>query len=142
MFRKRKMSPSPDQDRNRGSEVKSNRDVSTDSDFKEDVLQISDSDDTGYEIENHDCSEDDNDVDSELGNSEARSSHAVSYPKGVRWSMRLAGVSGHTILESRGLTTKQRLRQRPTPNSAIESVVPDSDDEAAQEGKTDLPESA
>jgi len=76
-----------------------------------------------------------------LGNLEAPSSHAVSYPKGVRCSKRLAGVPSHTILESRGLTAKQRLRQRPTRNSAMESInVSDSEDEA-REGKRDLSES-
>ncbi|KAF1893515.1 hypothetical protein Lal_00001999 [Lupinus albus] len=151
---KRKRSPGSDQDRNKGSEVKSDgEDVSSDSDSKGGMLQISDtdSDDSGYaienpdEIENHDdSSEEDNDADdSEQGNPETHSSHAVSYhPKGSRCSMRLAGVSSHSILESRGLTSKQRLRQRPTHNSAIDSVVvSDSDDEAGQEGKTSFPES-
>ncbi|XP_061346268.1 DDT domain-containing protein DDR4 [Gastrolobium bilobum] len=139
---KRKRSPDTDQDKNRGSEDKSNiEDASTDSDSKGDVLQISDSDDTGYEIENHSNSEEDGDIDSEAGNSEAHSSRAVSYPKGIRCSKRLAGVSRHTVPESIGLTTKQRLRQRPTRNSAIESIVPDSEDDEAHEGKTDLSES-
>ncbi|KAG5048482.1 hypothetical protein AAZX31_04G071600 [Glycine max] len=91
-------------------------------------------------VENHGSSEEDG-VDGELGNLEAPSSHAVSYPKGVRCSKRLAGVPSHTILESRGLTAKQRLRQRPTRNSAMESInVSDSEDEA-REGKRDLSES-
>ncbi|KAL2346824.1 hypothetical protein Fmac_000824 [Flemingia macrophylla] len=139
---KRKKSSVADQDKTRGSEDKSNsKDVSTDGDSERDVFPVSDSDDdTGYEVENHGSSEEDG-VDGEAGNSEAQSSHAVSYPKGVRCSKRLAGVASHTILESRGLTAKQRLRQRPTRNSAIESViVSDSEDEAC-EGKTDLSES-
>ncbi|XP_020228079.1 DDT domain-containing protein DDR4 [Cajanus cajan] len=139
---KRKKSPVADQDKTRGSEDKSNsKDVSTDGDSERDVFPVSDSeDDTGYKVENHGSSDEDG-VDGEMGNSEAHSSHAVSYPKGVRCSKRLAGVASHTILESRGLTTKQRLRQRPTRNSAIESViVSDSEDEAC-EGKTDLSES-
>lgn len=145
MRSKRKKSVDTDEDRNRGSEDKSNgKDVSTDSDSKRDVLPMSDSEDTGYEVENHGNSEDDDDIDSETGNSEAHSgnaiANAVSHPKGVRCSKRLAGVPGHTLLESRGLTTKQRVRQRPTRNSAIESIVPDSEDEA-HEGKTDLSES-
>ncbi|OIV97761.1 hypothetical protein TanjilG_12518 [Lupinus angustifolius] len=151
---KRKVSPGSDQDRNKGLEVKSDgEDVSSDSGSEGGMLQISDTDgdDSGYEIENPgeieyhvDSSEEDNNADdSEQGNPETHSSNAVSYhPKGSRCSMRLAGVSSHCILESRGLTSKQRLRQRPTPNSAIDSVVvSDSDDEAAQEGKAGLPES-
>ncbi|TKY74659.1 Remodeling and spacing factor 1 [Spatholobus suberectus] len=148
---KRKKSPVADQDKTRGSEDKTResedksntKDVSTDSDSERDVFPVSDSDDTGYENENHGSSEDaeEDGVDGEFGNSEAHSSHAVSYPKGVRCSKRLAGVASHTILESRGLTTKQRLRQRPTRNSAIESIIVlDSEDEA-HEGKTDLSES-
>ena len=103
---------------------------------------MSDSDDTVYEVENHGYSEDDDDdADSELGNSEAHFARAVPYLKGVRYSKRLAGVPSHTLIESRGLATKQRLRQRPTRNSAIEPVViPDSEDEA-HEGKADLSES-
>ncbi|XP_019414642.1 PREDICTED: DDT domain-containing protein DDR4 [Lupinus angustifolius] len=153
-YLKRKVSPGSDQDRNKGLEVKSDgEDVSSDSGSEGGMLQISDTDgdDSGYEIENPgeieyhvDSSEEDNNADdSEQGNPETHSSNAVSYhPKGSRCSMRLAGVSSHCILESRGLTSKQRLRQRPTPNSAIDSVVvSDSDDEAAQEGKAGLPES-
>lgn len=142
IFGKRKKSPVADQDKTGGSEDKSNsKDVSAESESERDVCQVSDSDDTGYKTENHGSSEEDG-IDGELGNSEAHSSHAaVSYPKGVRSSKRLAGVAGYTILESRGLAAKQRLRQRPTRNSAIESiVVADSEDEA-HEGKTDLSES-
>ncbi|RDX62484.1 DDT domain-containing protein DDR4, partial [Mucuna pruriens] len=141
---KRKKSPVADQDKTRGSEDKSNtNDVSTDSDSERGVFPISDSDDTGYEIDNRGGSEEENGIDSELGNSEAHTSHAVSYPKGVRCSKRLAGVASHTILESRGLTAKQRLRQRPTRNSAIESIVVSSDSEdEAHEGKTDFSESS
>lgn len=143
MLSKRKKSAGADQDRNRGSEDKSNsEDVSTDSDSKMDAVSISDSDDAGYNVENHSSSEEEEeeeeDIDSEMGNSEAPVSHAVSNPKGVRCSKRLAGVPGHAVPESRGLTAKQRVRQRPTRNTAIESiVVPDSEDEAV-EGKTDL----
>ncbi|CAJ1973781.1 unnamed protein product [Sphenostylis stenocarpa] len=128
---KRKKTPVADQDKTRGSEDPSNtKDVSTDSDSERDVLQISDSDDdVGSEVENYGSSEED-DVDGELGNSEAPSSHAVSYPKGVRCSKRLAGIPSLAILESRGLTTKQTLRQRPTRNSALESImISDSEDE-------------
>lgn len=138
---KRRKSPVADQDRNGGSEDQSNvEDVSTDNDSKMDVFAISDSDDTGYEIENHGGSEEEeeeDDTDSKMGNSEAPVSQAVSYPKGVRCSNRLAGVPGHAVPESRGLAAKQRVRQRPTRNTAIEStVVLDSEDEA-HEGKTD-----
>jgi len=140
MLSKRKKSPAADQDRNRGSEDDSDIDVSADSDdSKRDVQPISESDDAGYEIENHSSSSEENDDHvSQVDNSEEQSSHAVSYPKGIRSSKRIAGVPGHTVPESMGLTAKQRVRQRPTRNTAIEStVVPDSEDES-DEGKTDL----
>ncbi|AES73759.2 hypothetical protein MtrunA17_Chr3g0138691 [Medicago truncatula] len=136
---KRKKSPAADQDRNRGSEDDFDIDVSADSDdSKRDTQPISESDDAGYEIENHSSSEENDEHVGQADNSEEHSSHAVSYPKGVRSSKRIAGVPGHTVPESMGLTAKQRVRQRPTRNTAIEStVVPDSEDES-DEGKTDL----
>ncbi|KAG2400221.1 DDT domain-containing protein [Vigna angularis] len=139
---KRKRSPVADQDKTRQSEDQSKtKDVSTDSDSERDIMQISDDVDAGYEVENDGISEEENFVDGELVNSEALSSHAVSYPKGVRCSKRLAGVPSHAILESRGLTTKQTLRQRPTRNSALESImILDSEDEE-HDGKTDLSDS-
>ncbi|XP_047154324.1 DDT domain-containing protein DDR4 [Vigna umbellata] len=139
---KRKRSPVADQDKTRQSEDQSKtKNVSTDSDSERDIMQISDDVDAGYEVENDGISEEENFVDGELVNSEAPSSHAVSYPKGVRCSKRLAGVPSHAILESRGLTTKQTLRQRPTRNSALESImILDSEDEA-HDGKTDLSDS-
>ncbi|CAK8568721.1 unnamed protein product [Lathyrus sativus] len=135
------------QDRNKGSEDDSNMDVSSDSDddsdddSNRDAQSISESDDSGYEIENHSSSEENDEHDRQMDNSEANSSDAVSYPKGVRASKRLAGVPGHTVPESIGLAAKQRVRQRPTRNTAIEStVVSDSEDET-HGGKTDLSES-
>lgn len=142
-FSRRKTSRVADQDQTKQSKDQCNtKDVSTDSDSERDVLQIFDNDDAGYEVENHGSSEEEDDVDRELANSEALSSQAVSYPKGVRCSKRLAGVPSHSILESRGLTTKQTLRQRPTRNSALESIMILDSDEEAHEGKTDLSESA
>ncbi|XP_027356888.1 DDT domain-containing protein DDR4 [Abrus precatorius] len=137
---KRKKSLVADQGKTKGSEDKSNiKDISIDSDSEGGVLSIlDDSDDTGHEIENQSSSEEENDddIESESGNSEAHSSPVVSYPKGVRCSKRLAGVASHTILESRGLATKQRLRQRPTRNFAVESIIISDSDDEAHEGKT------
>ncbi|KAF5461494.1 hypothetical protein F2P56_017586 [Juglans regia] len=43
---------------------------------------------------------------------------------------RLTGATAHADVSNRGLGTKNRLRQRPTRNSALDSIViPDSDDE-------------
>ncbi|KAG5031020.1 hypothetical protein JHK82_014635 [Glycine max] len=79
-------------------------------------------DDTGYKVENHGSSEEDAAVDGELGNLETPSSHAVFYPKGFR-------------------CCKQKPRQRPTRNSAMESVIVSDSEDEAREGKRDLSES-
>ncbi|KAL0330771.1 UNVERIFIED_CONTAM: DDT domain-containing protein DDR4 [Sesamum angustifolium] len=42
---------------------------------------------------------------------------------GLRFSKRLAGIPGHTAPESMNLGAKNRLRQRPSVNTAVESVV-------------------
>ncbi|KAK2661145.1 hypothetical protein Ddye_007678 [Dipteronia dyeriana] len=77
-----------------------------------------------------------NDNGSELGNSDeersnvSRTNHAaVIVPKhvGSRWSIRLAGGSNHPDVETRNLGTQNRLRQRPTRNSALDTVVLDSE---------------
>ncbi|XP_062097487.1 DDT domain-containing protein DDR4 [Humulus lupulus] len=52
-------------------------------------------------------------------------------PFGARWSTRLAGGTAHPSMEHRNLGTKNISRQRPTHNSAMDSiVVPDSDYES------------
>ncbi|KAK2997361.1 hypothetical protein RJ639_025175, partial [Escallonia herrerae] len=56
-------------------------------------------------------------------------------PWGSRWSMRVAGTAGHYLPEGRNVVAKNRLRQRPTHNTAIESaVVPDSEDDPENTG--------
>ncbi|GKU87147.1 hypothetical protein SLEP1_g1594 [Rubroshorea leprosula] len=57
-------------------------------------------------------------------------------PKGLRWSKRLAGVT-LPAPETSTLTTKNRLRQRPVLNSAINLIVPDSEDEIAENSSGD-----
>ncbi|GER40377.1 DDT domain superfamily [Striga asiatica] len=50
---------------------------------------------------------------------------------GSHFSKRLAGIPAHTISESINLGAKNRLRQRPSVNTALEpAVVPDSEDES------------
>ncbi|XWS72585.1 hypothetical protein CRYUN_Cryun02cG0052500 [Craigia yunnanensis] len=46
-----------------------------------------------------------------------------------RWSKRLAGVAIHPAVGTGNLGTKNRLRQRPVINSALDSIVPDSEDD-------------
>ncbi|KAJ6862393.1 hypothetical protein NC652_039288 [Populus alba x Populus x berolinensis] len=51
---------------------------------------------------------------------------------GSRWSSRLAGVASHPVVEAGNFGTKNRLRQRPMRNSALDSInVLDSDDETS-----------
>ncbi|XP_059644673.1 DDT domain-containing protein DDR4 [Cornus florida] len=51
---------------------------------------------------------------------------------GTRWSLRLAGTTDHPVSDTRG--AKNRLRQRPTRNTALENaVVFDSEDENSLE---------
>ncbi|BBG95421.1 hypothetical protein Prudu_003961 [Prunus dulcis] len=76
---------------------------------------------------------------SDSGKSETDKNHAQTdsialKPMGVRWSKRLAGDTSHPVLENRNLGTKNRSRQRPICNSALDSVVrQDSDDENSSE---------
>ncbi|KAL6216903.1 hypothetical protein ACLB2K_010121 [Fragaria x ananassa] len=52
---------------------------------------------------------------------------------GVRWSSRLAGGTNHQVVENRNSGAKNRSRQRPVCNSALDSVViQDSEDENSE----------
>ncbi|XP_062022737.1 DDT domain-containing protein DDR4 [Rosa rugosa] len=52
---------------------------------------------------------------------------------GVRWSTRLAGGTSHQVVENRNLGAKNRSRQRPVCNSALDSlVIQDSEDENSE----------
>eukprot|EP00257_Ricinus_communis_P015223 XP_015573095.1 DDT domain-containing protein DDR4 [Ricinus communis] len=79
-------------------------------------------------------SKSDNDYGNESGKSDEENANpgernCSKKPFGTRWSMRLAGVMNHPVPETRNLATKNRLRQRPTRNSALDSIVIDSEDE-------------
>ncbi|XP_044463470.1 DDT domain-containing protein DDR4-like [Mangifera indica] len=58
---------------------------------------------------------------------------SVQKPVGSCWSERLARDSNHPAMETRNLSTKSRLRQRPTRNSALDSIALDSDDDESSE---------
>ncbi|KAL3650843.1 hypothetical protein CASFOL_007246 [Castilleja foliolosa] len=63
----------------------------------------------------------------------------VNRPRGTRISERLAGVPAHTVSEGINLGAKNRLRQRPSVNTALESaVVPDSEDESSPGGTSEV----
>ncbi|KAL5783230.1 hypothetical protein ACOSP7_008259 [Xanthoceras sorbifolium] len=118
-------------------------DDSTDSDRlqeagKDDDDNVDEDDDDDY----NDKKDDDNGNGSDSSNSdEERINHskrnhaAVREQKhmGSRWSERLAGGSSHLDAETRNLGTKNIMRQRPTRNSALDTVVLDSDDEKSLE---------
>lgn len=113
-----------------------------DSDTESDVLQQ-----VGIDDEKKDsdyCAKMDDDG-GDFENSEADGNHAMLHSQkangfgtqkysGERWSERLAGATSDVVAENRSLGTNNRLRQRPTLNSALDSnVVPDSEDEDVPE---------
>ena len=57
---------------------------------------------------------------------------------GSRWSTRLTGSSTHSVSETKSPSAKNRSRQRPTRNSALETaVVPDSEDGLSSDNAND-----
>ena len=64
-----------------------------------------------------------------FGNFDEGTNREVSVQVGVRRSRRLARVHSHSIMESRGLTANNIMRQRPTLNSAIPTIVLSSDED-------------
>ncbi|XP_016474786.1 DDT domain-containing protein DDR4 [Nicotiana tabacum] len=110
----------------------------TDSETESDEPQGSndDVDDTSDEVDEADLDEDDTDSMKEIniaGNrkqSMKENSRLDYRPSSCRYSKRLAGVDGFAVPETTHMGAKNRLRQRPTVNTAAESVVvPDSEDE-------------
>lgn len=110
----------------------------TDSETESDEPQGSndDVDDTSDEVDEADLDEDDTDSMKEIniaGNrkqSMNENSRLDYRPSSCRYSKRLAGVDGFAVPETTHMGAKNRLRQRPTVNTAAESVVvPDSEDE-------------
>lgn len=75
--------------------------------------------------------------------SKRQSRHSDCKPSDLRWSIRLTEASSHPIAGARSAGTKNRLRQRPTRNTAIEStVIPDSEEDggSSENTKSDIPE--
>lgn len=112
---------------------------SLDSDTRSDRLQASIDDDDSDD--DYDSKRDGNGNDSESGNSDEEKNNPADgndtrKPVGSRWSKRLAGFGSHPVVEARNLGTKNRLRQRPTRNSALDLIVPDSDDENSSKHAT------
>ncbi|XP_011081843.1 DDT domain-containing protein DDR4 [Sesamum indicum] len=106
------------------------------SDAERDSQQGSDDADDSSQVEYDGEREDDG---NQNGNRDHQKVHSheqnmlfLHRSKGLRFSKRLAGIPGHTAPESMNLGAKNRLRQRPSVNTAVESVVvPDSEDESS-----------
>ncbi|XP_057957380.1 DDT domain-containing protein DDR4 [Malania oleifera] len=61
--------------------------------------------------------------------SSKQAAHLATRPKGMRWSRRLAaGIPSHPVMQNGNVGAKNRLRQRPIRNTALESIVLDSED--------------
>ncbi|XP_039024166.1 DDT domain-containing protein DDR4-like isoform X1 [Hibiscus syriacus] len=59
--------------------------------------------------------------------------HKKHMSMGSRRSKRLAGVDSHPAVRSGNFGTKNRSRQRPVVNSALETIVPDSEDDISSD---------
>ncbi|KAL6524118.1 hypothetical protein OROMI_031213 [Orobanche minor] len=111
-------------------------DESTESDIERSIHQeIHDSDDSShdeYDDEKEDDNDDDDVDDNNNGNHDRKNMQIVVKSRGLRASQRLAGVPGHMISEGINLGAKNRLRQRPSINTAFYSAVaPDSEDDSS-----------
>ncbi|KAK6119530.1 hypothetical protein DH2020_046731 [Rehmannia glutinosa] len=109
---------------------------STESDAERNSHQQRDnSDDSShdeYDGENEDDDNNNGNSDQEKVHSKEQNMRFGHRSRGLRFSERLAGIPGHTVSESLSLGLKNRLRQRPSVNTALESVVvPDSEDESS-----------
>lgn len=115
------------------------KDDSAGSDTASDRVEEVASDDDDNNWDDGGTKDEDKGDHSDSGKSETDKNHAqtdsiVLKPMGVRWSKRLAGDTSHPVMENRNLGTKNRSRQRPICNSALDSVVrQDSDDENSSE---------
>ncbi|KAM7259114.1 hypothetical protein ACFE04_014855 [Oxalis oulophora] len=75
----------------------------------------------------------DSDEEQENHISEKNVETIIPKPKGSRWSERLNGASDHPVMENGTLGAKSRLRQRPTRNSAMDSIILDSEEDYSSE---------
>lgn len=114
-----------DESNNSGTESVAERSSHQESDDSEDFSNEE------YESKKEDDGAKDSERDQLNIRSQKQNKPLVHRPKGMRFSKRLAGIPGHLIPEKVILGTKNRLRQRPSINTAYESiVVADSEDES------------
>ncbi|KAL3844142.1 hypothetical protein ACJIZ3_001545 [Penstemon smallii] len=90
-----------------------------------------DSDDSSHEEYEEKKEDDANEYGDKVNSQQQKqNTRLIHRSKDLRFSKRLAGIPGHTLPESMNLGAKNKLRQRPSLNTAAESVVvPDSEDE-------------
>ncbi|KAL8537147.1 hypothetical protein ACS0TY_012358 [Phlomoides rotata] len=114
-----------DESNHSGTESDAERSSHQESDYSED-----DNSDEERESEKEDDGAKDSERDQHNVRSQKQKKPLVHRPKGMRFSKRLAGIPGHITPESVNLVAKNRLRQRPSVNTAFDSIViPDSEDE-------------
>ncbi|GMI92529.1 hypothetical protein HRI_002922200 [Hibiscus trionum] len=111
------------------------------SDTEDDKVQ--EADDDGNEKEDDDDysrtdGDDNNGSDSDSNSAEENENlndenHKKHMSMGSRRSNRLAGVDIHPAVRTGNLGTKNRSRQRPVVNSALEIIVPDSEDDTSSD---------
>ncbi|KAL6501950.1 hypothetical protein OROGR_027083 [Orobanche gracilis] len=119
----------------KNSDSTSMDDESTESDIERSIHQvIHDSNDSSHD-EYDDEKEDDNDDDvddNNNGNHDRKNMQIIVNSRGLHTIKRLAGVPGHTVSKGINLGAKNRLRQRPSINTAFDSAVaPDSEDDSS-----------
>lgn len=117
----------------------------TESDRLQQDFKDGDDDDENEDDDYDGKKDDDNANASDSGNSDkerdnlGKRKHATALPVwkpitvGLCWSPRLAGGSSNHAMESKSLGAKNRLRQRPTHNSALDTIAVDSDNEISVE---------
>ncbi|PON65614.1 hypothetical protein PanWU01x14_116260 [Parasponia andersonii] len=101
------------------------QDVGSDEDDDDDFSGKGDADDSGF----RDSAT--SEVDRNRKKKKQKQTSRLAEHFGVRWSQRLVGGTGQPSVGNKNLRAKNILRQRPTRNSALDTIViPDSDDES------------
>ncbi|WRX35420.1 hypothetical protein QQP08_027907 [Theobroma cacao] len=109
------------------------------SDTEDDKLQEAGGDGNKDDGDYSSSKDGDDDTGSDSGNSAdgkenlGYENHEKDVSMASRWSKRLSGVAIHPAVGTGNLGTKNRLRQRPVINSALDIIVPDSEDDISLE---------
>ncbi|XP_050365111.1 DDT domain-containing protein DDR4 isoform X2 [Argentina anserina] len=120
------------------NEDSGNNSSNTESDMLEDAAGDEDDNNWDDDTKDEDTDEEDgNSSDKRSSKQEKNNAQAENFSQkwagGVRWSSRLAGGTSCQVVENRNSDVKNRSRQRPVCNSALDSVViQDSEDENSE----------